>query len=188
MTCWRRLPDWNEAGVWQRLHEVLLPGLNAASRPDRSRCVVDSSHVRALKGDLHGAFTGRPGPGRLEAPSDHRWARHPARGPADWGQPQRRHSVAAAAPRDPAGPRLRHRARDRPPRDRHGTGLGIYRWVVERTFAWLHGLRRPRVRWERRADIHEAFLKLACCLITRRQMLFLTCPADSRSVSRASAD
>jgi transposase len=53
---------------------------------------------------------------------------------------------------------------------RHGTGLGTYRWVVERTFAWLHGFRRLRIRWERRADIHEAFLKLACCLITHRQL------------------
>jgi transposase len=34
MTCWRRLRDWNEAGVWQRLHEVLLAELNAASRLD----------------------------------------------------------------------------------------------------------------------------------------------------------
>lgn len=50
MTCWCRLRDWNEAGVWQRLHEVLLAGLSAASRLDGSRCVVDSSHVRALKG------------------------------------------------------------------------------------------------------------------------------------------
>lgn len=52
---------------------------------------------------------------------------------------------------------------------RHGTGLGVYRWVVEQGFAWLHGFRRLRVRWERRADIHEAFLKLACCL-THRQL------------------
>jgi transposase len=52
----------------------------------------------------------------------------------------------------------------------HGTGLGTYRWVVERSFAWLHGFRRLRIRWERRADIHEAFLKLACCLITQRQL------------------
>jgi transposase len=52
----------------------------------------------------------------------------------------------------------------------HGSGLGVYRWVVERTFAWLHGFRRLRVRWERRADIHEAFLRLACCLITHRQL------------------
>lgn len=50
MTCWRRLRDWNEAGVWQRLHEVLLAELNAAARLDWSRAVVDSSHVRALKG------------------------------------------------------------------------------------------------------------------------------------------
>jgi transposase len=50
MTCWRRLRDWNRAGVWQRLHEVLLAELNAAARLNWSRCVVDSSHVRALKG------------------------------------------------------------------------------------------------------------------------------------------
>ncbi|REE57724.1 DDE family transposase [Streptomyces sp. 3212.3] len=55
----------------------------------------------------------------------------------------------------------------------HGSGLGVYRWVVERTFAWLHGFRRLRVRWERRADMHEAFLKLACCLITHRQLTSL---------------
>ena len=47
----------------------------------------------------------------------------------------------------------------------HGSGLGQSRWVVERTFAWLHDLRRLRVRYERRADIHQAFLKLACVLI-----------------------
>ncbi|OEV16885.1 transposase [Streptomyces nanshensis] len=50
MTCWRRLRDWNEAGVWQQLHEVLLAELNAAARLDWSRAVIDSSHVRALKG------------------------------------------------------------------------------------------------------------------------------------------
>lgn len=47
----------------------------------------------------------------------------------------------------------------------HGSGLGKSRWVVERSFAWLHDLRRLRVRYERRADIHEAFLKLACSLL-----------------------
>lgn len=50
MTCWRRLRDWNEAGVWQQLHEALLAELNAAARLDWSRAVVDSSHVRAVKG------------------------------------------------------------------------------------------------------------------------------------------
>ncbi|MFF7392483.1 transposase [Streptomyces scabiei] len=46
---------------------------------------------------------------------------------------------------------------------RHGTGLGTYRWAIERSLAWLHGFRRLRIRWERRADMHEAFLKPACC-------------------------
>lgn len=50
MTCWRRLRDWNEAGVWQQLHEALLAELNAAARLDWSRAVVDSSRVRAIKG------------------------------------------------------------------------------------------------------------------------------------------
>ncbi|KOV74081.1 transposase [Streptomyces sp. AS58] len=51
-----------------------------------------------------------------------------------------------------------------------GTGLGIFRYVVERTIAWLHGFRRLRIRWERRDDIHEAFLGLGVCLITRRHV------------------
>src|SRR5450755_4071774 len=50
MTCWRRLRDWNEAGVWQRLHESLLAELNAAGALDWSKAVIDGSHVRALKG------------------------------------------------------------------------------------------------------------------------------------------
>jgi len=47
----------------------------------------------------------------------------------------------------------------------HGSGLGRWRWVVERTFAWLNQFRRLRVRYEKRADIHEAFLALGCILI-----------------------
>ena len=47
----------------------------------------------------------------------------------------------------------------------HGSGLGRSRWVVERTFAWLNQFRRLRVRYEKRADIHEAFLTLACALL-----------------------
>ncbi|EXJ01749.1 transposase [Burkholderia pseudomallei MSHR6137] len=50
-------------------------------------------------------------------------------------------------------------------RTEHGSGLGKCRWVVERTHAWLHHFRRLRIRFERRADIHGAFLKLGCCLI-----------------------
>lgn len=50
MTCWRRLRDWQEAGVWQRLHELLLAKLRNSEQINWSRAVVDSSAVRALKG------------------------------------------------------------------------------------------------------------------------------------------
>src|SRR5262245_26762623 len=51
------------------------------------------------------------------------------------------------------------------PKQPHGSGLGRQRWVVERTISWLHQYRRLRVRYERRADIHQAFLQIAGCLI-----------------------
>jgi transposase len=43
--------------------------------------------------------------------------------------------------------------------------LGRHRWVVERTFAWLDQFRRLTIRYERRHDIHTAFLSLGCSLI-----------------------
>jgi len=52
----------------------------------------------------------------------------------------------------------------------HGSGLGIVRWVVERTISWLHQFRRLRVRYEKRSDIHEAFLSLGCGIICWKQL------------------
>jgi transposase len=51
------------------------------------------------------------------------------------------------------------------PKSSHGSGLGKERWVVERTISWLHQKRKLRIRYERRDDIHEAFLRIACALI-----------------------
>jgi transposase len=45
------------------------------------------------------------------------------------------------------------------------SGLGEYRWPVERTLSWTHQNRRPRIRYERRPDIHQALLTLACIKI-----------------------
>jgi transposase len=50
MTCWRRLNEWQQAGVWQRLHELLLAKLREADRIDWSRVVVDSAQVQAVLG------------------------------------------------------------------------------------------------------------------------------------------
>lgn len=52
----------------------------------------------------------------------------------------------------------------------HGSGLGKVRWVVERAFAWLHQFKRLRIRYERRADLHQGLLELACCLICLRRL------------------
>jgi transposase len=47
----------------------------------------------------------------------------------------------------------------------NGSGLGVYRWVVERSLSWLHQNRRLRMRYEKRDDIHNAFLTIACIKI-----------------------
>jgi transposase len=49
-TCWRRLRDWQEAGVWARLHETLLNWLGDEDAIDWSRASLDSLSVRAKKG------------------------------------------------------------------------------------------------------------------------------------------
>jgi transposase len=51
MTCWRRTRDWQEAGVWERLHRILLAKLRGAGRLDFSRVIADSSSVRAVHGE-----------------------------------------------------------------------------------------------------------------------------------------
>jgi transposase len=62
------------------------------------------------------------------------------------------------------------KARDKEPHSKKGhrestKKLGRHRWVVERTLAWLSKYRRLTIRYERREDIHEAFLHLGCSLI-----------------------
>jgi transposase len=54
----------------------------------------------------------------------------------------------------------------------HGSGLGAERWVVERSFAWLHNFRRLRTRYERLAELHQAFLELGCAVVCLRMLLW----------------
>ena len=55
-----------------------------------------------------------------------------------------------------------------PKRGEKESGLGIQRWFVERTISWLHQFRRLRIRWDRRPNIHQAFLSLAAAIICYR--------------------
>ena len=50
MTCWRRLRDWQEAGVWEALHRALLDRLGDAGQIDWSRASLDSASIPAKKG------------------------------------------------------------------------------------------------------------------------------------------
>ncbi|MDQ0904700.1 transposase [Streptomyces canus] len=199
MTCWRRLRDWNETGVWQQLHELLLAELRAGDILDLSRVSVDGSHLRALKG---GDATGRSPVDRGKTGSKHHvivdahgiplaatvggnrndvtqllpliHAVPPIRGKR--GRPRRRPDVLYAD-RGYDHDIYRRQVRELGIRPRiarrgtgHGSGLGKSRWVVEAALALLHWFRRLRLRWQIRADIHQAFLTLGCAIICWRRL------------------
>jgi transposase len=195
MTCWRRLRDWQAAGVWNKLHEVLLAKLNAAGKIDWSRAVVDSSTVRAVGG---GEKTGPNPTDRSKPGSKHHVVtdgngvplqteltaanspdiKHiivlivnipPVRGKR--GKPRSKpKKVYADRAYDDESARALLKWLDIEPHlarrnTEHGSGMGVFRWVVERTISWLHNFRRLRVRFDRRADIQEGFLNFAKSLI-----------------------
>ena len=195
MTCWRRLRDWQQLGIWQRLHETLLAELNAADKLDWSRGVIDSSLVRAVGG---GKKTGPSPTDRGKLGSKHHVITDAQGVPLIVSVTEaNRNDVMEIIPLTaylPAVKGRRGRPRQRPERmqgergydsepvrrilrwlgikpvlakrnTEHGSGLGKTRWVVERTISWLHGYRRLRIRWERRDDIHQAFLSIAAALI-----------------------
>jgi transposase len=58
-TCWRRLRDWQDAGVWERLHRTLLDRLGDADKIDWSRVSVDSASVAAKRGAMRPGRTRR---------------------------------------------------------------------------------------------------------------------------------
>jgi transposase len=64
VTCWRRLRDWQEAGVWDALHRALLDRLGEAGRIDWSRASLDSASVPAKRGARASAPTRRTGENR----------------------------------------------------------------------------------------------------------------------------
>ncbi|MEU6731464.1 transposase [Nonomuraea wenchangensis] len=152
MTCWRRLAEWNKAGVWQRLHEVLLDQLRAADALDL--CRAGSKHhliTEATGIPLAVILTGanRNDVTQLCPLLD---AIPKVRGKR--GRPRRRPDVVLA---DRGYDHDKYRALARELQIRpliarrgteHGSGVRKQRWVVEQTFALLHAFRRLRIRWE----------------------------------------
>lgn len=193
--CRRYLAAWHRGRVWDRLHAPLLAELDDAGAIDGSRAAVDGSHVRALgggsgtgpspvdrgrKGSKHHAVVDPSGiplgatttaanvpdvtarPDVVDAVAtvrgrDGRRKRRPKKRYAD-----------RAYDSEPHRRRMRRRGIDprfARPRTAHGSGLGKHRWPVERFFAWLHRYRRLRLRTGRDVGMHDAFLRLAVCLI-----------------------
>ena len=81
VTCWRRLRDWQDAGVWDRLHHALLDRLGAAERLDWSRASLDSASIPAKRGANSSAPTRRTAANRARSAT--LWATGPgSRSPA----------------------------------------------------------------------------------------------------------
>src|SRR5215216_5086266 len=108
-TCWHRLAEWANAGVFDQLHLEVLDRLGEHGRLDWSRASVDTMSVRAKRGGTTWGKPGRPRQARLQAPPGLRRPGLAACGRGDRGQRQRRDRVRGAAGRrpggaDPAGP------------------------------------------------------------------------------------
>jgi transposase len=198
MTCWRRLRAWQQAGVWFQLHQVLLEQLDDAGKIDWSRAAVDSSFARAFGGvegsGPNPTDRGRPGVKHhvlvdgngIPLAIDVTPANAPeitdllplvdSAGPLEEGTAEPTHRPEAlygdrAYDSEPHREQLRERGIEpklAKRRTAHGSGLGVYRWVAERFFAWAHGMRKLRFVTEKSNEMQVAFLNLACALICLR--------------------
>jgi transposase len=198
MTCWRRLRDWTRAGVWPTVQRLLLEYLRFSKRLDCSRFLIDSSHVRAVGGGgqtgpspvdrrklgskIHLLVDGHGVPVTLRLSAANRNDVEETLPLVDQvppiagqvGRPrQRPERLQGDRGYDDEGDRQQLRARHIEPllgrrRTPNGSGLGIYRWFVERTISWFKQFRRLRIRYERDPAMYLGFLQLAAVLITHR--------------------
>jgi transposase len=202
MTCWRRLRDWQQAGVWKRLHHLLLQRLQDVGRIDSERASLDSASVPAPGG---GEQTGKDPTNRGKLGTKRHIVVDQAGVPlaatisaANVHDSKLLQETVDAIPALRLSHQRRGRPRKRPVKLHADKGydypccrqalrarsiiariarrgiesserLGRSRWVVERTLSWLNRLRRLKVRYERRADIHLAFLSLGCALLCWRR-------------------
>lgn len=194
-----RLCEWQEAGVWDRLHIDLLRLLRRDGKLEHDTAIIDSTHVRAFGG---GDKTG-PSPVDRRKPGTKYTLMTDRNGvplavrvkggnrsdqreilpmieeefPHVGGQPGRPkigpQEVVADAGYDSETTRevlrcLGIRPMIRKRGTRHGSHLGRIRWVVERSIAWLKGLRRLRVRYDRNHTVIEGWATLAMSILTFR--------------------
>ena len=103
-TCWRRLTEWANAGVFDQLHLEVLDRLGEQGRLDWSRASVDTMSMRAKRGGPRGRKSGRSWQARIQAPPGLRGRRAAADRRGHRRQPHRYHRVRGTAGRRPADP------------------------------------------------------------------------------------
>jgi transposase len=198
MTCWRRLHRWQQLGIWPKLHQVFLAKLQGAELIDWSRASVDSTFARAFGGvqgsGKNPTDRGRPGVKQhivvdgngIPLAGDVTAANVPeikdllplldSVGPVAGkpGRPrQRPEELYGDRAYDSQPHREEVRRRGIKPKlarrnTEHGSHLGKFRWVVERTISWLHGYRKMRFVTEKTEEMKFAFFNLALALICSR--------------------
>lgn len=197
-TAHRRLREFEEAGIWDRLHADLLRLLRKEGKLDPEVVIIDGVYVRAFGGgeDTGPSPVDRRKPGTKHTllvdqngvplairtaganESDHQQIiplvlQFPKVG----GKPGRPRELPeelyADRGYDSEGTRWILRWLGIEPKiakrkTPHGSGLGKVRWVVERTISWVKGLRRMRVRYDRLGVIRDAWTTLAASVICFR--------------------
>ncbi|WP_108913031.1 IS5 family transposase [Deinococcus ficus] len=199
LTCRRTMVEWTEAGLWEKVHHLLLEHLQREDLLDWSRASADSASIRRQKGGLTGPnptdrgkkgtkihlvvdASGIPLGLTLSGANVHdsKELEECIRAihlvyDARLGYAQRTPDKLHADKGDDFPRcRLMLRCRGIEPRiARRGVDssvrLGQHRWKVERTFAWLISFRRLAVRYERQPELYRSFCLLACALIVVRR-------------------
>ncbi|MGW0537627.1 IS5 family transposase [Streptomyces sp. NPDC003032] len=166
-TCWRRLDRWQQAGVFDGLHRLLLAELNAVGELDWSRACVDGSHVRAKKG---GAATGPSPVDRWKTGSKHHLICDGRGTPlevittaADVNDVTQTLALVDGIPPVAGRPGRPRRRPDALPGDK-GYDSNAHRDELRHRRILPVISRKGSVRWERRAELHDAFTSLACGL------------------------
>jgi transposase len=197
-TAHRRLQRWQEFGIWDALHGKLLALLNRDGKLDLEVAVIDSTLVpapgggddtgpnptdRGKSGSKHTLLVDGNGvPLALRTTGANASDQQQLetiinlfpRVKGKPGRPLERPGMAIAdRGYDSEANRLLLRWLGIEPliakrHTEHGSGLGKFRWVVERTNAWLKGFKRMRVRWDRLSDIQQAWNSLAMSVICFR--------------------
>src|SRR5581483_2804137 len=187
-TCRHYLRLWHQAGVWTKLHALLLAELNCADKIDWRRALIDASFAKAPEG---GEDTGPNPTDRRKSGSKHH-VMTDAKGiplsatltAANVNDVEEVLHVLTSMPPVGGKPGPKRQNPERLQGDRgydseptrtvlrwlgitpvlaargteHGSGLGVYRWLVERTISWLHSFGRLRRRLDRLTEVQEAFL------------------------------